>query len=399
LPGFLKFDVTAARHSFHLDRRGLDLGRSVAGTFGDFGSLTDAFVAAAVDPTRWDAAMDAAAKGTGSFGAIIVPIKGRLPHFPMSDGMQPSVDAYVRGGWINRDVRYRPLQALFRRGVATEFDFTSPDEMAREPFYQEFLRPHKLGWFGGLKVGEGDQVWCLSIQRSIEQGPFSPDEVGRLAVLSRNLAGVAHLASAFGFARVEAALGAFEASGSPVAMIDRSGEVVRLNGSAERLLGADLRIVRRRIVSWSRDATVALDRALHDLIWRRSAEPGHPPVVLPRQNGRPIVAYPSRLSETAREGFAVVEGFVVFVDLEARPAAVAADLMRAFGLTPAEARLAERLLREESLETAAEKLDVTYGTARNQLKSVYQKTDTHGQGQLIALMARLARFRPDSDGA
>jgi hypothetical protein len=49
-------------------------------------------------------------------------------------------------------------------------------------------------------------------------------------------------------------------------MIDRSGEAVRLNRSAERLFGPDLRIVRRRIVSWSRDATQALDRALHDLI-------------------------------------------------------------------------------------------------------------------------------------
>jgi DNA-binding CsgD family transcriptional regulator len=57
--------------------------------------------------------------------------------------------------------------------------------------------------------------------------------------------------------------------------------------------------------------------------------------------------------------------------------------------------LADRLLREESLEAGAENLGVAMGTARNQLKAVYQKTDTHRQGQLIALIARLSKPRLD----
>ena len=116
--------------------------------------------------------------------------------------------------------------------------------------------------------------------------------------------------------------------------------------------------------------------------------------MLPRRNGRPIVAYPSRLFRAVREGFTLAEGFIVFVDLQPRPAAIAAGLTRVFRLTRTEARLADCLLREESLETAAESLGVSYWTARNQLKAVYQKTNTHGQGQLIALITRLAKPRP-----
>jgi DNA-binding CsgD family transcriptional regulator len=362
--------------------------------FGDFGSLTDALMAAAIDAKRWDAAMDAAAKATGSFGAVLLPTRGRAPLVPKSESLQSSTDAYVREGWVHRDVRYGAVPALSRRGASSELDFTTPEEMARSPFYQEFLRPHNLQWFALVKFGDGEDFWGLSIQRTLAQGPFSPSEISRLATLSRRLASAAELARAFGFARVEAALGAFEASQSPVAMIDRMGEVVRLNPSAERLLGPELQILRRRIVSASRDATAALDRALHQLIWLRGPEALQRPVVLPRQGRRPIVAYPSRLPGAVREGFALCHGFVVFVDLEARLGPVAGDLTRVFGLTPAEARLADRLLREESLEAAAERLGVAYGTARNQLKSVYQKTDTHGQGQLIALMARLAHSRP-----
>jgi DNA-binding CsgD family transcriptional regulator len=369
----------------------------MAGAFGDFGTLTEAFMAAAVDPTRWDAAMDVAAKATDSFGAILAPLRGRLPFFPQSDSLRRTSETYIRGGWVHRDERYRSVPMLMRRGVGCEFDFTTTEEIARSAYYQEFLAPHGQRWFAGVKVGAGEEASCLSIQRSIMEGPFAPGELDRLAALSRRLAGAAELARAFNFARIEAALGAFEASHSAVAMINRSGEVVRLNRSAERLFGPDLQVVRRRIVSWSRDSTQALDRALHDLIWRRSAEACHPPVVLPRRNGRPILAYPSRLSGAVREGFAVAEGFIVFVDLAARRAPVSGDLMRVFGLTQAEARLADCLLREESVEATADSLSISYWTARNQLKSIYQKTDTHSQSQLIALITRLAR--PEIRGA
>jgi DNA-binding CsgD family transcriptional regulator len=360
--------------------------------FGDFGALTEAFVAAAMDPSRWDAAMDAAAEVTDSFGASLLPVRGRTPTMPASQSMLPTMDAYVGGEWAHKDERYRTLPVFMHRGVACEFDFTTPEAMARSPYYQELLRPQGLKWFAGVKVGGNTDVWCLSLQRSPAQGPFSPDELDSLAGLSRRLAGAAELARAFGFARMEAALDAFEAGHSPVAMIDRMGEVLRLNRSAEHLLGPDLQILRRRIVSWSRDATATLDRALHDLIWRRSAaEAFQSPVVLPRQNGRPIVAYPSRLPSAVRECFALVEGFVVFADLEARPSILAADLTRVFGLTAAEARLADRLLSAESVEAAAESLGVSYSTARNHLRAVYQKTDTHSQVQLIALISRLAK--------
>ena len=366
----------------------------MAGVFGDFGTLTEAFMAAAVDPSRWDAAMDAAAMATDSFGAVLLPVRGCTPSVPTSQSMLPTMDAYVRGEWAHKDERYRSLPVFMRRGVSCEFDFTTPEAMAGSPFYQELLRPQGLEWFAVVKVGGNTDVWGLSLQRSPAQGPFSPHELDSLAALSRRLTGAAELARAFGFARIEAALDAFEASHSPVAMIDRMGEVLSLNRSAERLLGPDLKIVRRRIVSWSRDATAVLDRALHDLIWRRGAESLRPPVVLPRQSGRPIVAYPSRLSNAVREGFALVQGFVVFADLDARPAPLAADLMRVCGLTAAEARLAGRLLRDDSLEAAAESLGVSHWTARNQLKSIYLKTDTHFQGQFITLIARLARQGP-----
>jgi DNA-binding CsgD family transcriptional regulator len=361
--------------------------------FGDLSQVADAFASATIDPLRWNAGMDAVAKATGSFGAVLLPVRGRSPGIPASESMLPTMEHYFREGWAHRDERYHSLPTFMRRGVASEFDFTTPDEMARSAFYQELLAPHGLRWFAVVKVGSGDDVWGLSIQRSIEQGPFQQSEIDRLAMLSGQLGGTAEFARTFGFARIEAALEAFEASGSPAVVVDRLGEAVRVNPSADRLLGPDLQIVRHRVASSSRDATAALDRALHALIWTGQGGAFHPPVVLPRREGRPILAYPTRLAAIAAAAFSPGQACIVFVDLDARPTTVAGDLIAAFGLTPAEARLAGKLLSEESLEAAADRLGVARETARNQLKSVLQKTGAHRQSQLAALLMRLGRHR------
>ncbi|MEJ3866062.1 hypothetical protein WGU94_10275, partial [Campylobacter jejuni] len=63
-------------------------------------------------------------------------------------------------------------------------------------------------------------------------------------------------------------------------------------------------------------------------------------------------------------------------------------LAATFELTPAQARLAARLARGDSVETAAQEAGVALATARNQLKTIFQKTGTHRQAELVALLHR-----------
>jgi DNA-binding CsgD family transcriptional regulator len=85
------------------------------------------------------------------------------------------------------------------------------------------------------------------------------------------------------------------------------------------------------------------------------------------------------------------------VDREARPAAAPCDLIEAFRLTPAEARLAASLAAGEPIEMMAEKLGIAYETARNVLKRIFHKTETRRQGELIALIRRLSRRAKDTE--
>src|SRR5262245_35879201 len=59
-----------------------------------------------------------------------------------------------------------------------------------------------------------------------------------------------------------------------------------------------------------------------------------------------------------------------------------------FDLTPAEARLVVRLITGESLRPCANTLGIKYETVRTHLKSVFQKTGTHRQAELVTVVLR-----------
>ena len=95
--------------------------------------------------------------------------------------MDPSRSALWRGA--HDDAQRRDVRVRFHHPGL---------KIGRQPFYQEFLRPHGLRWCAGVKVGDGDGGWALALQRTIEQGPFEPGQLERLAALSRRLAGAAN---------------------------------------------------------------------------------------------------------------------------------------------------------------------------------------------------------------
>jgi DNA-binding CsgD family transcriptional regulator len=57
-----------------------------------------------------------------------------------------------------------------------------------------------------------------------------------------------------------------------------------------------------------------------------------------------------------------------------------------FGLTPAEARLVLRLVAGNTLKLSAAALDIGYETARTTLKSVFHKTRTCRQAELVIVI-------------
>lgn len=75
---------------------------------------------------------------------------------------------------------------------------------------------------------------------------------------------------------------------------------------------------------------------------------------------------------------------VIFITDPDRPQDAPAELLqRLYGLTPSEARLLESLVAGNTVEETANLAGVTKNTARKQLKTIFQKTDTNRQASLI----------------
>jgi DNA-binding CsgD family transcriptional regulator len=75
---------------------------------------------------------------------------------------------------------------------------------------------------------------------------------------------------------------------------------------------------------------------------------------------------------------------VLIVDPDRRAAPEPDDLCTAFGLSAAQARIATRLCRGETLRAAAGGERIALETARVHLKAAFRKTGTHRQPELIA---------------
>jgi len=364
---------------------------------GNFSEISAAFASAALDSSRWVEAMDVAASATNSAGAVLLPIAGRLPNAPRSERIAPMLDAYFNGGWVHRDERHRGVSKMVKHGVFTDFDFTDMEEIKRHAFYQDFLGRFGLQWFAGVKISFGDDLWCLAIQRAVQDGPFAPDELKHLSLLSNQLSSAGAVARALGFARGDGALNAFEMSGTAAALIDRRGEVLKLNVAFEQQICQDLQVVSKRIVSSSRTATAHLDSQLKSLLWNADPSSLTPPIALPLRDRRPLLAYIARLPHVTSDAMAACQAILVLVDLDRNRVPSELSLARLFKLTSAEARLAVQLASGLTIAESAGALGISYETARTQLKAIFAKTDTHRQSEVVALLGRVlsASLNPD----
>jgi DNA-binding CsgD family transcriptional regulator len=80
---------------------------------------------------------------------------------------------------------------------------------------------------------------------------------------------------------------------------------------------------------------------------------------------------------------------MTLVDLTEPPQPSAEVLQKLFGLTAAETELALEIARGLRLREAADALGIEMPMATAQMASIFAKTGTQQQGELVALLSRL----------
>ena len=167
-------------------------------------------------------------------------------------------------------------------------------------------------------------------------------------------------------------------------LLDPSGSVLRLNPPAERCLSKHNASAGQQIGPEPQRATRALWQLLGGSV--RIEELRQAPRAVRNSGERPLIAHIRTFP--GLEGEAV--GLLTLVDLDERFTPNCAILQAVFGLTKAEARLACELACGDTIEDIAEEHGVSISTARVQLKSIFAKTGTNRQAELVAVLTRLA---------
>ena len=347
---------------------------------------------AAIDPTIWPELLDLISKSVGSAGAALLQSDKRTADIPRSAGADEVISNYFANGWHTRDIRAERGVPLLLRGqkIVTDQDIVTPEEMRKHGFYTENLAPFGFQWFAAIGFWSGSALWALAIQRTTREGPFVDEDKRALAQLSRRLTEIATLSKAVGQTVLTGVANALDQMQQPVIALDRLGAVVEFNAHANQLFDDEIRINKRRLYVRDSRAQCEIDVLIDQMRASLDTDPlSSSPIVVRRRESGPIIIHVLPVDGAVRSPFLGARVLLIPRDLSKTRPPKGDLLKRAFGLSPAEMRLAIRLATGISLEAAADHLGIARETARTQLKAIFTKTGTHRQAELVALLLHM----------
>lgn len=184
------------------------------------------------------------------------------------------------------------------------------------------------------------------------------------------------------------------ASSEAVVILDTAGEVLTMSPRAEQIIcrGDGLEVEERRLAAGSPLVTQRLQAAISSAVRSLSLGGAGGGVRLSRSNGEAdwlalVSPCPRFLDHLPMRTPAAV---LRIVETSARPRLSAAHA-ELFDLSAREAELAEALLAGHSLESICALLDISRNTAKAHLQSIFRKTATNRQSELVHLLSNVTR--------
>ncbi|WP_397474025.1 helix-turn-helix transcriptional regulator [Pusillimonas sp.] len=262
----------------------------------------------------------------------------------------------------------------------------------RSPYYQDFLKSYGLGHIMAHCVGTfGTQSCNLSLHRLAGEAAFDAGQAASLSALHGALNRSYALRHQLHSLKREQAWQrrALNALSFPVMIVDEACAVLQANRAAEAWLSEPT-------CPLSVKDTGSARQALLHIVRQALGESGEPPRLASvrlsfnaPQAGTTCVAIP--LGEGDEETPAERYDAALLMVWPARPKAPALQLLReVFGLSLAEARVAEMLAQGHTPQKIAELRSVGESTVRSHIKSIFHKTHVGRQYDLARLLTELA---------
>jgi DNA-binding CsgD family transcriptional regulator len=360
---------------------------------------------AATEPELWSSVLTEICDLTGSLGGALFGQSTRKVFFDYNgrldaDRMRLYQEQHLSNVWSEH---------MFRQPVGR---LVGSDEIAplstlqKTAFFDDILRPQEIAHSVMAKLfGDDDFHGAFNICRSERHGPM--DEGGRRLISAM----VPHLrrAVALGFrldgyrAIQRAEYAVLDQLASGVILLDRRNRILYLNAAAQLLGLEDGALSLRGGTLRARPQAHA--KRLDDLIL--AAQRGLPAsaMSIPRSgDGQLLTVLISSVRGRDMERFADMSmpdaAVLVFVVDPVNSSGMPISwIMDAYGLTPAETRVALAASTGASIPMVARSLLLSQNTIKTHLRRIYAKTGTRRQAELARVIASLGLLRSDDPGS
>lgn len=359
--------------------------------------ITDIYEAA-YNPDAWNGAVERLRDLFHGSKACLARIG---PNLQAGDAFTTSFDPKYHKLYVD-ELSYRPnplIDAVFSTPVGTVYhDHTLVGEqLKRSLFWNEWMAPQNM--YDGIAskvMASGPSFWIFDVQRGRNQKRFEARDAALMKYIAPHIARATQIGRQLTLRQPMTA--AFSQLPFGVILVDGYMQIIELNAAADVLLSHPESALRRKAGTLV-TADAASTSLLRTLVEQACSMPD---AVAPGTGGDLMIrnggdaAHLSLsvapLFRTQIESNPFLQPCAVIFLREIKldvQAGFEQQIRNLFGLTAREASLAASLASGRSVKEAAEDAGIAYSTMRSYLESVFRKTETRQQSQLVALLRSL----------
>lgn len=353
---------------------------------------------AAVDEQQWPLFLEALVLATGGVSAFLRSndTLNQSASFNACVGYELAWQTAYCNHFVKLDYYNHIMNKYVPGTIVSSNQQINQRELHKTEYYNDYLLPqdkaHSMGVF--LQKDDSHSL-VFAIQRGKRADTFGEEESRLMSILAPHVTRAvrAHQKIHTATAEKEQARGALDQMRMGVILVNRFGTPQYLNRAAELMMtqSVGLGVVNNRLAVQSPTETAQLLKMIFD------ASPAVDGYVV---GGDMRITMRNKVDFlhcivtpiSPKMGFMVnasagTDCVAVFLSKPEGLQLSPKRLVTLFKITPAEARIVAKLAALKTVEEASDDLGISVSTARSQLKSVFGKTGTRSQSELLMLLA------------